>query len=91
MNLTVTKSTFSYKTGPNKGINFITRNIKNSDFGYSVNVIKTLGQKTYGVVFASTGIIEGIGFNKAMKIAKEIMVKCEKPMIDSMRIIATNY
>ena len=82
-----TKST--YKTGPNAGKETITRTLSKPGIGYSLHVVKTLGEKTYAVVFSSTAVIESLNFNQAMNAGKVVLDSCNLPIIDEMRDAAS--
>ena len=74
-----------YTAGPNAGKETITRTLTKSGVFYSLHVVKTLGEKTYAVVFSSTAVIDGLNFNQAMLAARVVLSNCVSPIIDDMR------
>lgn len=89
MTINIKKTSSIYKTGPNAGKKTITRTLSSTGVGYNLSVIKTLGAKTYAVVFSSTSVIDGLNFNQAMLAARVVLSNCGSPMIDEMREAAS--
>jgi len=87
INIKMTKST--YKTSPNAGKVTITRTLTKPGVGYPLSVVKTLGEKTYAVVFSSTSVIDGLNFNQAMLAARVVLSNCDSPRINEMREAAS--
>jgi hypothetical protein len=85
MNIKIKTTKSTYKTGPNAGKQTITRTLTSTDVGYSLNVVKTIGTKTYAVVFSSAAVIEGLRLDQALLGARVVMTECPLPKIDDMR------
>lgn len=85
MAIKIKKTESTYKSGPNKGAKVITRSVRNSEAGYSVEVVKTTGLKTYAVSFSSTCISGELNFHDAMNVAKIVVETCLAPNIEEMR------
>lgn len=81
---------FTYKSGPNKNKKVITRHVSKDGGSYSVQVVKTMGAKTFSVSWCSTEIISGLNLRDALSIASDIVEKIVTPKIDLMRVVANS-
>jgi hypothetical protein len=81
----------TYSTGPSKGKVVITRRLR-LDAGevYNLDIVKTMGTKTFAIIFSSTEVIAGLSLKQAMFIGEKILTLCLLPKIDNMREVANS-
>jgi hypothetical protein len=81
----------TYNTGPLKGKVVITRRLRlNVGEGFTLDVVKTQGTKTFAISFSSTEVIAGLSLKQAMYIGEQVLTLCLLPKIHEMREVANS-